>query len=71
MRHYFFFHHGFEFQYSVYNGCHNLSMLCIDISDIAIITVKNVDYCCIIRNISKSEAINLLENSMLEDCEYI
>ena len=46
-------------------------MLCIDISDIAIITVKNVDYCCIIRNISKSEAINLLENSMLEDCEYI
>ena len=30
-------------------------MLCIDISDIALMTVKNVDYRCIIHNISKSE----------------
>ena len=69
--HYFFFKNGFEFQYSVCNGCHDLSVLCINISDIATITVKNVDYCCIIHNISKSEAINLLENSVLEDHEYI
>ena len=54
---YFFFNHGLEFQYSVCNSCHDLSMLCLNISDIAIITVKNVDYCCIIHNISKSEAI--------------
>ena len=46
-------------------------MLCLNISDIAIITVKNVDYRCIIHNISKSEAVNLLENSVLEDCGYI
>ena len=46
-------------------------MLCIDISDIALMTVKNVDYRCIIHNISKSEAINLLENSVLEDRGYI
>ena len=65
--HYFFFHHGFEFQDSVCNGCHDLSMLCLNISDIAIITVKNVDYRCIIHNIRKSEAINLFENSVLED----
>ena len=45
-------------------------MLCLDISDIAIITVKNVGYRCIIHNISKSEAVNLLENSVLEDCGY-
>ena len=44
---------------------------CLNISDIAIITVKNVDYCCIIRDINKSEAINLLKNSMLEDRGYI
>ena len=69
--HYFFFKHGFEFQFSVCNGGHDLSVLCINISDIATITVKNVDYCCIIHNISKSEAINLLENSVLEDREYI
>ena len=40
----FCFNHGFEFQYTVRNGCHELSMQWINISDIAIITVKNVDY---------------------------
>ena len=60
--HYWFFHHGFEFQGSAYNGCHDLTMLSVNISGIAIITVKNVDYRCIIHNISKSEAINLLKN---------
>ena len=46
-------------------------MLNVNISKIAIITVKNVDYCRIIKNLSKSEAINLLENSVLENCGYI
>ena len=55
----------------LHNGCHNLTMLSVNISDIAIITVKNVDYRCIIHNISKSEAINLLKNSVLEDRGYI
>ena len=58
-----FFNHWFKFHESVYNGFHDLI--------IAIITTKNVDYCCTIYNISKSEAINLLENSVLEDCGYI
>ena len=38
-------------------------MLTVNISDIAIITVNNTDYRCIVHNISKFEAINLLENS--------
>ena len=42
-------------------------MLNVTISDIAIITVKNVDYHCIIHAISKSEAINLLKNSVFEN----
>ena len=47
-------------------------MLSVNISDIAgIITIKNFDYRCIIHNISKSEAINLLEDSVLENCVYI
>ena len=65
------FNHGFEFQYSVCIGCHHFSMLCLDISSIAIFTVNNVDYRCIIYNINKSEAINLLENSVLQDRGYI
>ena len=45
--------------------------VCLNISDIAIIIVKNVDYRCIMYNISKSEAINLLESYVLEDRVYV
>ena len=69
--HCWFFNHGFKFQDSVCNGCLDLTMLSVNISDIAIITVKDVDCCCIIHNISKSEAINLLKNSVLDDRGYI
>ena len=59
--HYWFFNHGFKVQDSVGNGCQVLVMLSVDC----------VDYCCIIHKISKSEAINLLENSILENCGCI
>ena len=38
--HYLFLNHGFEFQDSVCNGYQDLSMLIVNISDIAVITVK-------------------------------
>ena len=59
--HYWFFNHGFIFQGYEYNGCHDLIMLSVNVSDIAIITVKNVGYPCIIHKINKSEAVNLLK----------
>ena len=46
-------------------------MLYFSASNIAIITVKRVDYCRIIYDINKSEATHLLENSVLDDHEYI
>ena len=69
--HYFLFNHGFKFEDYVCNCCHDLSMLCLNISDIAIMTVKNVDYSWIMYNISKYEASNLLKNSVLEYRGYI
>ena len=69
--HYCFFNHGFKFQDLVCNGCHDLTILSVHLNDVAAITIKNVDYCCIIHNISKSEAINLLKNSVLEERGYI
>ena len=63
--------HGFKFQDFVCNGCHDVTMLSVNTSNIAIITSKNVDYCCIIQNINKSEAINSLEGSVREDCGCI
>ena len=69
--HYCFFNHGFKFQDSICNGCHGLTILSININDIAIITVKNVDYRCIIHNISKSEVINFLKNPVLKYRGYM
>ena len=65
--HYWFFNHGFKFQDYVCNGCHDLTMVCLNLSDITIITVKNIDYRYIIHDISKSEVINLLEIAVLEN----
>ena len=42
-------------------------MLCLNLSNIAIISVKGVDYRCFIHDISKSNAIHLLKNSALFD----
>ena len=56
--HYWFFNQGFNFQDYLCNGFHDLTMLSVNISDIAINTVKDVDYCCIIHKISKSEAMS-------------
>ena len=68
---YCFINHEVRFQNHVCSGFHNFAMLCLNISDIAIITVKGVDYRCIIHDLTKSEAICLLENYMLDDCGYM
>ena len=38
--HYGFFNRGFTFQDSVCNDCHDLTMLSVNINDIAIISIK-------------------------------
>ena len=38
--HYWFFNYGFKFQDSVCNGCLDLTMLSVNVNDIAIIKVK-------------------------------
>ena len=42
--HYWFFNDGPKFQCSVWNICYDLTLLSVNISDIATITVKNVSY---------------------------
>ena len=44
--HDWYFNYGFKSQDSVYHDCHDLTNFCLNISDITIITVKNVDYHC-------------------------
>ena len=69
--HYWFFNRGFKLYDSVCNGCHDLRTLSLNISDIAIITVRNDDYRWIFHNISKSVAYILLESAVLENCGFI
>ena len=45
--------------------CHDLLMISMNLSDIAILNVKGSDYGCIISFISKNEAINLMQNADL------
>ena len=65
----FSFHVGFEicatlFPFPLLNGCHDLLMMSVNL-DIAIFSINNVDYRCIINEISKSDALNLLQNADL------
>ena len=75
--HYYFLIMGLRFKYkdslckdSLCNDCHDLLKQFVYISDIAVIT-EDAYYRCIIYDISKSDATKLLENSMLDDREYI
>ena len=57
---------GFKFQLDICNGCHDALMMSMKLSDIAILNIQGADYCCNINRISKSEAVNLLQNGDLD-----
>ena len=45
---------------AVCDRCHDLLIMSINLSDIAILNINRSDYCCIISLISKNEAIKLM-----------
>ena len=66
--HYWYFKDvGFKFEPHVCNKCHNGLMTAHDLKIIAILDVKGIDFRCMLWGISKDEAVNRLNNSMLED----
>ena len=66
--HYWYFlNYGFKFQPNVCNRCHDLLMMSMNLSDIAILRIKVCDYRCIISLISKNEVINLMQNADLTE----
>ena len=60
-------HKDFKFRLNVCNGCHDLLMMPMNISDIVILNIKGSDYCCNIREIRKNEAINFMQNADLTE----
>ena len=62
--HYWYFlNYSFKFQLHVCNRCHDLLIISMNISNIAILNIKGSDYCCI----SKNEVINLMQNADLTE----
>ena len=48
-------------------GCHDVSMMSMNLSNIAILIIDGIDYRHIIGEISKSEAINLMQSIDLSE----
>ena len=58
----YFLNYSFKFQANVCHRCHDLLMMSMNLSDIAILNIKGSDYRCIISLISKNRTIKLMEN---------
>ena len=59
----YFLNYSFTFQPNVCNRWHDL----LNLSNIAILNIKDSDYCCIISLINRNEAIKLLQNANLTE----
>ena len=63
--HYWYFLNYFLSFNQMFVMDHDLLMMSVNLSDIAILNIKGSDYRCIISLISKNEAKNLLKNADL------
>ena len=66
--HYWYFKNiDYKYQANVCNKCHDFSMVVYDLKDFMVLNIKGVDYRCYIFNMNKNDAINLLNNSLLDN----
>ena len=66
--HYWYFEGvGFKLEPHICNKCDYVLMTAYELKNIAIINIKGVDFRCILSVISRDEAVNMLNNSVLED----
>ena len=66
--HYWYFKDiGYKYEPNVCNQCHDLSMAVYNLNDFMILNIKGIDYRCHVFNMSRSDAITLLNNSVLDN----
>ena len=63
----YFLDKGLQFQLDVCNCCHDVLMISMNLSGIAILNIRGTDYCYIISRISESDSINLMQNGDLTE----
>ena len=61
----YFLNKGFKFQPNVCNRFHDLRIMSVNLSGIAILNITGCNYCCIISGISKGKAIILMQSTDL------
>ena len=61
--HYWYFlRKGFKFQPNICNWSHDVLMMSMNLNNTSISNIKATDDCCIIRGISKRQAINIMQH---------
>ena len=56
---------GYKYEPYVCDGCHDLPVMVYDLNDFVIL--KDIDYRCYAFNMSKNDAIKLLNNPVLDN----
>ena len=69
--HHSYFKYVFKYQPYVCNGCHDFSMTVQHLSDIFVVTIKNVDYRVYISDVGKKAAVFILKYSDLSDKDVL
>ena len=64
---FFFKDVGFKFEEHVCNRCHNLLTTAYSLKNIAILSAKGAPFRCLLMGISKTEALQKLNNSVTYD----
>ena len=62
---------GFKSESHVCNKYHHVLMTAYELKNIAILSVKSADFRCILCGISRDEAVNRLNNSVLENKDLL
>ena len=66
--HYWYFKDiGYKYEPHVCHKCHDLMVVVYDLQNFMILNIKGVDYRCYIFNMSKTDVIKLLNNSVLDN----
>ena len=64
--HYWYFKDiGFKYKPNLCNGCHDLMQKAMNFNDVAIFSVKGIEYRILFWYMSKDDAINIMKNSNL------
>ena len=64
-QYWYFLIYSFRFQSNLFNRCHYLTIISINLSDIAVLNIKGPDYWWIISLINKNNVMNVIQKSDL------